>query len=343
MILLPKDQTDMTSVTASMSDLDLDSCGDGDSVQKTSIVQFSLLVKVCHIDHINDFSSEDIENLWYAPEDYEVFNDQCEVYAQQLEIEMRWNPKTYKARHREHGLEAWTREGCLTRRRNRFESLDVVLDEQIAQWNEGVDDDESIAELYKARSQHAQMVALTRGLALEREVKTLVAATRRQFPGLFPKKKSSKKHSSKSSSSPTASSPTPKRGSSSSRSHTKKAGSSKTSSHHSKTSPSHSKSRKIKKQSSSEDNASVTDSTVTTATTSSSSATSTTSSKHRKSRSKGDKETSIDVKSPSTKKSSQKVKKASSTKSTSSSKSSSSKSSGEKKKTSGSSRKTRSE
>ena len=56
-----------------------------------------------------------------------------------------------------------------------MDSLKVVLDEQLAQWDDGMEDEEGLAELYMARAKHARMVALTRGLKIEREAQEIHA------------------------------------------------------------------------------------------------------------------------------------------------------------------------
>ncbi len=71
------------------------------------------------------------------------------------------------------GLEGWTKDGDRKWRRNRIESLDVVLDEQFAQWKDGIEDFDTIAELYIARSEHCQMVTITRDLVMSEKCKSI--------------------------------------------------------------------------------------------------------------------------------------------------------------------------
>ena len=171
----------MKHLTVTNADDDTNASCDGDSVLKTTAVSFAEMTRVYEVHSLLDLPPEYIDTLWYAMEEYDIFNDQCEESAEKMESGIRLNPKKYSS----HGLESWTTQGFRRQTKNRTESLYVVLDEQFAQWDDGLDDIETIAELYGARSQHAQMVAVTRGLILEREVLGFLAQAVLDSPSLF--------------------------------------------------------------------------------------------------------------------------------------------------------------
>ena len=158
-------------------------CNPGESTVKSSSVQFSQDVIVRPIPSHQDLEAREWNLLWYTPEDYISFTDQCEVSAQKLdEKDLRFHSKR---RGSSYGLESWTKDGFRKSLKNRKDSVHVVLEEQYAQWDDGQQDGESIAELYSARCQHVKMVALTRGLMLEREVQKLQAKAMLESPRLF--------------------------------------------------------------------------------------------------------------------------------------------------------------
>lgn len=153
---------------------------ESDSFSRPS-VRFAQQIEIFELPHLDNQSKGDIEKLWYVSEEYAVFNYDCLRSARKLEKAS----KTQLKKLNPYGLEAWTRHGLRRRLTSRIESVDTVLDEQFAQWDDQVEDQESIAEMYRSRSQHAKMIAVTRGLMLEREVHGDLVRTVSSFPGLF--------------------------------------------------------------------------------------------------------------------------------------------------------------
>lgn len=119
--------------------------------------------------------------LWYTDQDYDQFYMECAVSATKLDNHIRLNPKKFSRI----GLESWTKLGFQRQQQNRVETVKTVLDEQFAQWDDGVDDVETIAELYQASARHAQMVANTRALILQRETQRIYAKAIQKDPELF--------------------------------------------------------------------------------------------------------------------------------------------------------------
>lgn len=152
------------------------------SGMKSRCVQFSEDSIIYEIPSYEDLKAHEWSRVWYAPEDYRNFNNQCEVSARKLDVSIRLHARRQSPSY---GLETWTKDGFRKCLRNRKEAVHVVLEEQFAQWSDGLDDSDSIAELYSARCQHVEMVALTRGLMLEREVQKLQAKAMLESPQLF--------------------------------------------------------------------------------------------------------------------------------------------------------------
>jgi len=147
-------------------------------------VQFNPRARLTRIRTRQSYSREEKKRLWYQEEEYKTFADQCQLIIADMEknivckmkagvcldISNHHAVKDPSRAISTVGLEHYTQQGNFLRRRNRSEARAVVLDEQDAQWEEGIDDHDTIAELYRARSAHAKMVAHTRGLRLERVV-----------------------------------------------------------------------------------------------------------------------------------------------------------------------------
>jgi hypothetical protein len=132
---------------------------------------------VHEIPSMKDFAPEESQVLWWDAEDYDGIMNQCEVTVAKMENGESINDKNYSAA----GLESWTKEGFQKRERHKEGAIDIVLDEQFAQWDDGADDEDSIAELYRARSFDAKMVAMTKGLVMEREVQEYLVSTMENY------------------------------------------------------------------------------------------------------------------------------------------------------------------
>ena len=136
---------------------------DTSSFAKVTMIRFAQMEEIFEVPTVKDFSPEEASAVWYHAKEYENFNEECEMTLAKIESGDRLRDKQYSAI----ALEGWTKDGDRKWRRNRIESLDVVLDEQFAQWKDGIEDFDTIAELYIARSEHCQMVTITRDLVME--------------------------------------------------------------------------------------------------------------------------------------------------------------------------------
>jgi hypothetical protein len=128
---------------------------------------------------MKELTPKESQVLWWDAEEYDDMIDQCELTIAKMENGelVKDKDKNYSAV----GLESWTKEGFQRRQRHQEEAIDVVLEEQFAQWGDGVDDEETIAEFYGARSSHCKMVAMTKGLAMEREVQEYLMLTMEDY------------------------------------------------------------------------------------------------------------------------------------------------------------------
>ena len=129
-------------------------------------VKFNLWEEVHEVPNAKSLSKEEFNEIWYDPSDYDRMMDHCEKTVDLMEEGKRFKEKKLTAL----GLEHWTRTGYKKRQRNKYGGIDSVLNEQFAQWEEGVDDEESISELYQASAADSKMAAAANGLKLEREV-----------------------------------------------------------------------------------------------------------------------------------------------------------------------------
>ena len=135
-------------------------------------VKFNLWEEVHEVPNAKSLSKEEFNEIWYDPSDYDRMMDHCEKTVDLMEEGKRFKEKKLTTL----GLEHWTRTGYKKRQRNKYGGIDSVLNEQFAQWEEGVDDEESISELYQASAADSKMAAAANGLKLEREVKEYLEA-----------------------------------------------------------------------------------------------------------------------------------------------------------------------
>jgi hypothetical protein len=140
-------------------------------LESSTAVKFSVWEDIHYVPNARDMTYEELEATWYASAEYEKFMEHCERTVDLME-----QGECLKEEHTSSlGLEHWTKAGYKRRQRRKFAGLESVLNEQWAQWHDGMDDLDSVAQLYEASSTHAKMIATTTGLRLEREVQTYLA------------------------------------------------------------------------------------------------------------------------------------------------------------------------
>ncbi|KAL3918055.1 MAG: hypothetical protein SGILL_004425 [Bacillariaceae sp.] len=146
------------------------------SVASFSAINFTEFVEMYEIDC--EYTSEEEAIMWFSSEEYSQFLEQCEDKANKITDKHGEENVTDNMKVRDLlGLEAWTREGYKKRQKSRLTSIDVVLDEQFSQWDDGKEDPESIAELYGASTAQSRLNASTKGMHLERDVKGFLKST----------------------------------------------------------------------------------------------------------------------------------------------------------------------
>jgi hypothetical protein len=104
---------------------------------------------------IHDYTPDEIRATWYATEDYQKIERQCQKEIRKINKGGELRDKKYCSR----GLEGQTDAGFASKMRNRMSSWNAVLDEQLLQWDQGVFDEDTIAEIYIRASSSCQMWA----------------------------------------------------------------------------------------------------------------------------------------------------------------------------------------
>jgi hypothetical protein len=105
----------------------------------------------------------------------------CELAIAKMENGEHIKDKNYRT----DGIISWTKVGSQKREWHQEVVIDVILDKQFAQWNDGVDDDETIAELYGAQISHFKIVAMTKGLMMEWEVQEYLVSTMENYDSII--------------------------------------------------------------------------------------------------------------------------------------------------------------
>lgn len=111
-------------------------------------IKFNKIVHNRRIPHLNDLSASQIEATWIRPEEYLEIRARCIATVKKI---MRGQLSLADIESEEHcprGLEGKTKAGSSLRREHKLDSIAAVLEEQSLQWNEDVDDDEAIMEVY---------------------------------------------------------------------------------------------------------------------------------------------------------------------------------------------------
>ncbi|KAG7349061.1 hypothetical protein IV203_011658 [Nitzschia inconspicua] len=152
------------------------------SVASFSAINFTEFVEMYEIDC--EYSPEEEAIMWFTSDEYAQFLEQCEERANEItkQHEAKGEEVTTQKLARDLlGLEAWTKEGYKKRQKARLSSIDVVLDEQFSQWDNGKEDPESIAELYRASTEESAINANTKAVQLEKDVRGFLRSTLKNY------------------------------------------------------------------------------------------------------------------------------------------------------------------
>lgn len=117
--------------------------------------------QVLPIPHIDDFSKEEVADVWYEREDYEQMKKSLIPVVKRM---MKGEKITETNHETARGLEFRTREGAMKRQRNKLDSIAAVLEEQHRQRIIGFSNDEVLREIYISRTAHCLKEARQLGI-----------------------------------------------------------------------------------------------------------------------------------------------------------------------------------
>jgi hypothetical protein len=143
--------------------------------RKTKCVKYFRHVKVAQVRHLDEYSQEEVDAIWYDPDEYAKMKDECIVT---VEINMDNEPLGPDRCWR--GLEYRTHEGQRQRQKNKFSALYAVLDEQQAQWDQNINDEDAITAIYINHSVPCMEAARQMGIADEKYVLSLTHTRHRR-------------------------------------------------------------------------------------------------------------------------------------------------------------------
>jgi hypothetical protein len=102
-----------------------------------------------------DYTLEETEASWWSHEDNQNISRQCQKEIKEIDDGETFEAKKYCSR----GLEGHTRIGSVSKVQTRALAMNAVFDEQFMQWEEGVFDEDTIAEVYCRASSICQLWA----------------------------------------------------------------------------------------------------------------------------------------------------------------------------------------
>jgi hypothetical protein len=105
-----------------------------------------------------DYTPEEVQACWYSDEETQRIRAHFRNEIRKMKEE---ESKPYKDIQycSSRGLEGHTTVRAATKRRNRLLATNAVLDEQLIQWEQGIFDEHTIAEIYLQASYSCQMWA----------------------------------------------------------------------------------------------------------------------------------------------------------------------------------------
>jgi hypothetical protein len=104
---------------------------------------------------IKDYTPDEVRATWYVSEDYQRILRQCQKEIRKINQGGELKDKKYCSR----GLQGFTNAGRAIKERSRILTFNAVLNQQLAQWDEGIFDEDAIAEIYIRTTSRCQMWA----------------------------------------------------------------------------------------------------------------------------------------------------------------------------------------
>jgi hypothetical protein len=123
-------------------------------------VRFSEKVRIRKALSHKDYTPEEIQACWYNGEENQRIRRNCKKEIRKMNEGCKVKDNNCYCPP---GLEGHTTVGTATRRRNRELAINAVLDEQMIQWEGGIYDEESIADIYCRASYSCQQKAIVVG------------------------------------------------------------------------------------------------------------------------------------------------------------------------------------
>jgi uncharacterized Rmd1/YagE family protein len=121
-----------------------------------NVVTFQQSVKAKKTLHINNYTEKEIQSCWFD-------DDESKQMKQEFRFAANLAMDGLLPQESSRGLELYTK-GAQSRRQNKANAREEVLDEQEFQWEEGAYDPEYIAQIYEAASASSRARARATGL-----------------------------------------------------------------------------------------------------------------------------------------------------------------------------------
>ena len=120
-----------------------------------------------------DYTSQEVQACWYTSEENRRIHKRRRKEVRKIDEGNKLKDKKYCSR----GLEGLTTVGAATKWSKRSLATNAVLDEQMIQWEEGVFDEDAIAEIYCKAVSSCQLWATIVGRRDHRETEAYSAST----------------------------------------------------------------------------------------------------------------------------------------------------------------------
>jgi hypothetical protein len=125
------------------------------TTQVKKVVRFSEKTRSRETLSRKDCTLEEATKYWWCRKDYQRILRQCKKKIKKIDLGEKFKGKKYCAR----GLEDRTKIGSVLKAQARALAMNAVFDEQLTQWNEGVFDEQAIADVYYIASSSCQLWA----------------------------------------------------------------------------------------------------------------------------------------------------------------------------------------
>ena len=129
-------------------------------------VRFNASVTVRNTTALSEYTEEEIENCWFTSEEYDQIKHSMDKQIRKMNRGEKLKDKKYCSR----GLECFADEAHALRQEYKGLAVQAVLDEQYCQFEEGINDEYTIAAAYQLVSKPCLRRAQRMGLADQRAV-----------------------------------------------------------------------------------------------------------------------------------------------------------------------------